>query len=680
MPLFSKLDGQSTFMSSSRKLAAIMFTDIVGYTALMGVDEEVGMRLLHSNRALQKPIIELHGGHWLKEMGDGVLASFDSAFEAVSCAMAIQRAATGDLKNKIRIGIHLGDVRREGNDVFGDGVNIASRLESVAAPGGIMVSEAIRSAIRSNKEFEFKYLGEIALKNVAEKVRSYSIVGDGLVVPSYDYRAKKRKRNSLRAVALILFFFFVVMGGIWLKNTPLFGHDEVIESIAVLPFADLTGDPRQQTMLAGLHDNLITTLSKVISLRVISRTSVLQYRNPDRSSREIAQELGVDALLESSVYKFGDSIRMNVQLIDASRQEQHLWAESFDWPLNNILNLFNQLSQDIATEINLTLTPTEQANLSSSRTVVPEAYREYLLGEYHAQTLTPEGLENALYHFEKSLRIDSSYAPVYGGMAFVWIAKWQFHLASHVEAVPQIYRLNQKALELDQEYANSQYIKALMSAQTEWDWDKSENAFKKAIRINPSHAMAHAHYGHLLIMQKRFEEALRMGEKAVRLDPKNEAIQGLNAVILWHAGQLEEALRVSDPLTDKGLFNLISESRHFLLDEYDKSFEYTQKRFGQDSSFVELVRPVFEQDGYHSAMQKWSDIMKRRFGQGAGDRFSIAVYLNRAGAHDEAISWLERGFEEHDVNMPYAFVFEEFANLRANPSFTDIARKMKLPL
>ncbi len=667
-------------MESLRRLAAIMFTDIAGYTALMGVDEEAGMRLLHRNRALQKPLIEQNGGDWLKEMGDGVLASFDSAFEAVSCAIAIQLAATGDLKNRIRIGIHLGDVRREGNDVFGDGVNIASRIESMGVPGGIMVSESIRSAIRSNKEIQFKFLGEFELKNVVERVGIYSIVGEGLAMPSHHVSSHQKKRIAPRWGLYILLALLVVLAGVWLKNTSIFGRTEMIESMAVLPFTDLTNDPEQQTMLAGLHDNLITTLSKVLSLRVISKTSTIQFKDTEKSLPVIAKELGVDGLIESSVYKFGDSIRINVQLIETRGQERHLWAETFDWPLNNILNLYNQVTQDIASNINLILTQEEQDQLSNSRLVNPEAYREYLLGEFHAQTMTPDGVEKAIYHFEKSRQIDSTYAPVYAGLAFVWMVKWQFHLVSSVEAVPMIYSLNQKAVALDEDYPEAQYIKALMSAQAEWDWDKSEDAFQQAIEINPSHALAHAHYGHVLMMRKRFDEALQMGEKAVLLDPKNPAVQALNIVILWHTGKVDEALSSAQKLNDQGLFNLISSSRHFLQGDLEKSFGYVRKAFAGDSLFVELVIPLFEESGYHAAMKKWAEILQQRFEPGRGNVFNIAVNLNRAGEPDEAISWLEQGLEVHDVNMPYTFVFQEFENLRSNPRFIAIAQKMKLRL
>ncbi len=443
-------------MEASRRLAAIMFTDIVGYTRLMGKDSDKALDLVRINKAIQKPLVKKHGGTWLKEMGDGAMAQFNSALDAVNCAIEIQKSAGSDLDAKLRIGIHLGDVVVSEKDVYGDGVNVASRLESIADPGGIYVSDSIEKAIRGQTSVQTKYLGELKLKNVDYGVRTYAILGEGIAFPSTKRLNKlARTGHSIRLVLYILVAALIVLGSLWLKDSPIIGNTKTIESLAVLPFDNLTGDSDQQFMLAGLHDNLITTLSQITSLRIISRTSTLQYQIKDKSTPDIARELGVDALLEASIIKFGDSVRINVQLVQAFPKEQHLWAEIFDWPLNNILNLYNQITQNIATKIDLSLTPREQTQLSNSRLVNPDAYGEYLKGQFHAEMF---GLENALYHFQRSLQIDSSFAPAYAGIAFVWIVKWQFNQAAASEAVPKIYSFNQKALDLDEDYPESLYI------------------------------------------------------------------------------------------------------------------------------------------------------------------------------------------------------------------------------
>ncbi len=219
-----------------------------------------------------------------------------------------------------------------------------------------------------------------------------------------------------------------------------------------------------------------------------------------------------------------------------------------------------------------------------------------------------------------------------------------------------------------------------MSSQAEWDWGKSEEAFKQFIESNPSHALAHAHYGHILMFQKQFDEAIKMGQKAISLDPKNDAIQSLFLIILWHSGNVEEAMEIAVELKDEVLLNLVSESSSFLQGDLKRSFEFTSKLFERDSMFSKVVKKVYEQDGYQSAMAEWSRILENRFDVEQLNIFRIALYLNRAGKYNDAIKWLEKGAKMHDVNMAYALVFEEFANLRSDPRFVIIAEKIGLPL
>lgn len=673
-------------MGQTRRLTAIMFTDIAGFTTMMGSDEKKGLELVHSNRSLQKPLIEQYDGRWLKEMGDGVLASFTSAYQAVKCAMDIQQSAKGLLKHRIRIGIHLGDVTIEGNDIFGDGVNIASRLESIADPGGIYISESIYKAIRSNKDINCQFIGELQLKNVVEKIGTYAILGEKISLPSIQKIRRLTKTKSLSRSSL---FYMILLGalilGIWFSwNKNSVAIEGKINSMAVLPFDNNTGDPEQENMIAGLHDNLITALSRISSLRIISKTSTLKYKNDDLSIPDIASELGVDAIVESSVIKLGDSIRINVQLIQAFPKEQHLWANIFTRPLANIFDLYNDVTQSIADEIELILSPKELSLLSNANNVNPEAYKAYLKGQIYSEMLSPETLDIALGHFERSLAIDSSFAPAYAGIAFVWIVKLQFHLVSGSIAIPKIYSNNQKALDLDDTYPQSQYIKALMSAQAEWDWKKSETAFKKALEANPNHAMAHSYYSHILMFQNRFEEAIREGELAVTMDPNNPGVLGLFRIVLWHAGKIDEAkdisLKIKKLNPTDGLLDLVSESTYYLQGDYQKSFELIRKSYEKDSLFMTIVIKEFEVNGYNSAMEKWAKILEERFKVEQSNAFLIALYFNRAKKYDDALNWLEIGFDIHDVNMPYVFVTKEFNTIRSEPRWTELARKMNLPL
>jgi len=401
-------------MTSTRQLAAIMFTDIVGYTALMGKDSEKALELIRISKEIQKSLVEKHHGKWLKEMGDGAMAQFSTALDAVNCSIEIQEIARGKLDAKLRIGIHLGDVTIENDDVHGDGVNVASRLESIADPGGIYISESIEKAIQGQTDVQTKYLGEVKLKNVAYGVRTYALQGIGLPVPeikaekqlSGHFMAELQRRGVLRAgatflmISLLLILLLPYGESIvnlpeWTKTAliitlvvgfplalylawnyerspegfvrttsqqswqnpykpgqrkPLTGNfiivglvlviivmyaypryftdgsnsaatttDATDNSIAVLYFDNMSGDPNQEYFSDGMTEEIIAQLSRIKELDVRSRTSVIQYKvkREQMSLREIGQELGVKTILEGSVRKSGDKIKVTAQLIDA---------------------------------------------------------------------------------------------------------------------------------------------------------------------------------------------------------------------------------------------------------------------------------------------------------------------------------------------------------------------------
>ena len=282
-------------MSTSRQLAAIMFTDIVGYTSLMGEDEQKALDLLHQNRRLQRPLIEAHGGKWVKEMGDGVLAQFHSAYDSIQCALEIQKAANRG-EYKLRIGINLGDITTENEDAFGDGVNVAARLQAAAEPGSIYVSESIREAVKARTEINTSFLGKIALKNVINPVPVYTIVAEGLPQPKpIKLRASFGGRLIAAAVAAIL---ALALGIIWLNDLIDTGTNRSIRTVAVLPFENLSDDQDQEYFTDAMTETLIANLAKIKSLKVISRTSAMSFKNTTKTLPEIAGELGADAIIE----------------------------------------------------------------------------------------------------------------------------------------------------------------------------------------------------------------------------------------------------------------------------------------------------------------------------------------------------------------------------------------------
>ena len=398
-----------------RRLAAIMFTDIVGYTALMAGDESSGHRVRARQGQVLRPLVEQYGGEWVQHVGDETLSSFPSAVDAANCALAIQAALHDESELRVRIGIHVGDVVVSEGSVHGDGVNIASRIRPLAEPGGICVSDEVQHAIRSQPNIEAVPLGEHELKNVGRPVAVFALSGTAAAPrPPARFSALRAARSRIRVGSVASAVLLLAVAGWWL-NRP--GVDvSSVRSIAVLPLESLSDDPEQGYFAAGMTEALIGDLARISSLRVISRTSVMRYRDTDKSIKEIAGELDVDSVLEGTVAREGNRVRITVQLIDA-RSDHHLWAQSYERDLRGVLALQTQVAREVAGQIRLELTPEDEARLGTDPPVDPRAHEEYLRGRVLYWRNTPADMLTAIEHFEEAVRIDPDYALGYAGLA-----------------------------------------------------------------------------------------------------------------------------------------------------------------------------------------------------------------------------------------------------------------------
>jgi TolB-like protein/class 3 adenylate cyclase len=332
-------------MPEDRRLAAIMFTDIVGYTALMGSDEDKAFQILRKNRNIQKPIIKKFNGKWLKEMGDGILASFNNASDAVRCAGEIQQAVKKEGIG-LRIGIHEGEVVFEGGDVLGDGVNIASRLEELAQEGCINISGAVYKDVRNKTGITSEFIEEVELKNVVEPVKVYKVKFEQPEIETKEKEGAtpiKSKLNYFLIAGIFIIFLSILVWQLFSspKSSPISDEIEYVEpdkSIAVLPFIDISPDKDQEYFCDAMLVEILMHLYKIGDLRVTARQSVMGYKGTDKKVKEIAHELGVAHILSGSVQKFEDQLRITVQLIDTIF-EQHLWAESYDRQMKDVFTI-----------------------------------------------------------------------------------------------------------------------------------------------------------------------------------------------------------------------------------------------------------------------------------------------------------------------------------------------------
>ena len=657
-------------MSSSRQLAAIMFTDIVGYTALMGKDEQKAFELLDKNRQIQKPIIEQWNGRWIKELGDGVLAQFNSAYDAVQCAIEIQKTARLKLEKQLRIGIHLGDITSENNDVFGDGVNVASRIQGIADPGGIYISASIENAIRNRSEIKTKYLGEAELKNVDYPVKVFAIQGEGFPLPAFIPKSRKTKKNR---VILSLAIFIILGIATWfiIKNSK--ADISSIRSLAVLPIRNLTGSEETKYILDGVHDALITELSHINSLRVISRTSANGYANSEKSLSEIAKELNVDAIVESSMLRADDSIRLNVQLIKPFPEEDHLWAEVFDHALGQILPMISNVTQAITKKIRIALSPEEEKLIASKKEVDPEIYKLYLRGKYHLQKHNPEDFQKGIKFLNEAIEKDPTFALAYATLSIGYgdLA----HLPSAPQdAFPRAKALAARALELDNTLVEAHTAMAESNLYHDFNFKKSENYFRTAMSIDSNFAPAVTNYGWLLDLYGKKAEAERYLRKAADLDPLVPVYRAWLAWWYWDEKKFDkgiaEAKRVLELNPDYSVAQMVLGGLYVETGKIEEGIALTQAAAKKNRGLIWAVGWAYAKAGRINEAKALVDTLEKT----PFNAFSLAIIYSELEDTDEALKWVKVAYESRHTFTPWLTTGFFAKKLKDNPRLVELLK------
>jgi adenylate cyclase len=484
-----------------RRLAAILSADVAGYSRLMGIDEAGTLaRLKTLRRELIDPQIAAHFGRVVKLMGDGTLVEFGSAVDAVACAIDIQRgmaerntAEPQDKRIELRIGINVGDIIIEGDDIFGDGVNIAARLEGVADPGGICLSRGAHDQVKGKLDIVFEDGGEQQLKNIAEPVRVY----------------RMRPVTAAAGVARRASAPFPALAG--------------KPSIAVLPFQNMSGDTEQDYFCDGLVEDIITTLSKLAGLRVIARNSTFVYKGRSVDIREAAKQLSVRYVLEGSVRKSGNRIRITAQLIDA-QDGTHLWAERYDRAMDDIFAIQDEITLVLATEMQVKLTEGEHARLRYTTTTNVEAWTCWVQGmSHHHQAVTKEAQGQARFFWEKALALDPVSASLNANLGLLHSVDARFGWWDDREtAIEKAQAYVDRALEIDPGNADA-YTASSMILLFQWQHDKAVAAAKQAVELAPGAAGTAEFASHVLAASGFPEEAVVLSEKAMTLSPNYPA-------------------------------------------------------------------------------------------------------------------------------------------------------------
>jgi TolB-like protein/class 3 adenylate cyclase/Tfp pilus assembly protein PilF len=586
-----------------RKLAAIMFTDMVGYSALSQRDEKLAQELLEEHRRLLRPIFPRFNGTEIKTIGDAFLVEFGSALEAAQCAIEIQRMlahrdadAPADRQIQVRIGVHIGDVVHRAGDVYGDGVNIASRIEPVAGPGGICVSMDVERQIRNALEARFEKLAPTDLKNISVPMDLFRIVlpweRDGRPRAEPQPPAVRQRRSiPVGWIAAAALFLLIAIAAWFLSsryNVPR-KQSAVTEapakSIAVLPFENLSRDPDNAYFADGIQDEILTRLAKIAELKVISRTSTQQYQSKPGNLSEIARQLGVAHIVEGSVQKAGNAVHINVQLIKAAT-DAHLWGESYDRELQNIFAVEGEVAKAIADQLRAKLTGQEERVIAAKPTDNPEAYDAYLRGLAYtlkAGANTPVNSLGAQKYLREAVKLDPKFALAWALLSYTEsrgyltlnlqptvalreearqaaetaltlqpnlgeaiLAKGSYHYACLKDYDTAVHYFEQARPLLP----NSSKISESLAyvERRRGQWDRSEAYFNEAERLDPRNAYMLGQRAQSYLCLRRFPESLRKLDQVLNITPDDVDTLVAKGVIAQAEGNLPRAAALLAPL------------------------------------------------------------------------------------------------------------------------------------
>ena len=640
-------------MPQSRQLAAIMFTDIVGYTALMGNDEQKAFIILNKNRALQKPIIEQYNGRWIKELGDGVMASFNTVSDAVNAAIKIQETCDASKDFLLRIGIHLGEVVFENDDVFGDGVNIASRIQAIANPGCIYISESVHHNISNKKDILTKFVKEEILKNVKEAVRIYEVI---TLLTTHTYSEIIEP----------------------LKKVPQ-------KSIAVLPFANMSSDPEQEFFSDGISEEIINMLAQVPGLKVAGRTSAFSFKGKNQDLRFIGEQLNVNHILEGSVRKSGNKLRVTAQLIKVA-DGYHIWSEKYDCELEDIFDIQDKISLAILNAIKIKLFGAEKEAVLKRYTNNAEAYQLYLQGRFHYNRWAgAAGYNKAIEYYNEALLIEPDYVLAYSGLASCYLNLWFFSHLPPDQSLPKMKEATILSLQLDDEIAESHLSVARMKFWYEWDFEGADREFNRAIELNPNHAEAHEQYSMFLGITQRKNEALVQARKALELDPFSLMNNWGAGWTYWMIGDCTNMQEQGKKLVELEPHfyggHLILGTEHWTMGRYEEALaELNLAVELNNGSFTLswlgcLLGIIGEQGKAKEVLKKMLDkSLKETVGN-----YDMAIVYAGLNEKELTFKWLEKGIEQHDGMMVF---LKHWALLvpwfNANPDMDELLKKIGL--
>ena len=633
----------------SHQLAAILFADIVGYTAMMQENEEVAVEKINRFREAVELIAEELNGKIIQYYGDGSLLLFHSSTDAAEFAKLLQEDLQNDPRIPVRIGIHMGDVMVHSGNIFGDVVNIASRIQQLAPVGGIYISEMVYRNIANKKELESVFIREEKLKNVKVPIRIYEIVTAG----SQPFTQQASAAES----------------GIPFTNA---------NSIAVLPFSNLSSDPQQDYFGDGLTEDIITQLSKIRAYKVISRTSVMQYKKSPKSIIEIGKDLGVALILEGSVQRYGEQVRITAQLINAITDE-HIWADSYDRSMNDIFSIQREVALAIAAVLNTKLSNRETRELDYIPTSDLQAYDLYLRGKLLMENRNKADLLMARDLFTQAVNRDKTFAIAYSGLADTYLLSSFRGYEDPVMMLWQAKKYIDTAAGLDSFSGETQASLGYWYFQS-FDWHAAELTYRRSISLNANQSNVYLWLAILLQAKGENEEALKVYDLGAEVNPMWDFLLKNKIIALVNMNNKEAALELQHTLIERASHDShLKRKRYEELSRLYWSFNDKEEAITAAKKSGDLALIKFYTDGDHSLLEKRQDDCYSALRNRSEyiSQFWMGLDYAHAGAREKALECFNNAIALKEAGIALLLIRDfEFLNIKYL-SMALITRKVK---
>jgi TolB-like protein/class 3 adenylate cyclase/Tfp pilus assembly protein PilF len=645
---------QSTQMI--RQLAAIMFADMTGYTAMMQEDEKHAKILRDRQRQVLETLIPFHNGKIIQYFGDGTLSLFNSGTDAVKCGIAIQNELQKEPRVLLRIGLHSGDISYDKEGVYGDCVNLASRIEALSAPGAVLISDKVFDEVKNQSDIKTTALGKFNLKNVKRQVEVYAIANEGLVIPTPAQTGVKSGAEK---------------------------------SIAVLPFVNMSTDPENEYFSDGISEEILNALTKVEGLQVTARTSSFSFKGKQEDVRQIGNKLGVATVLEGSVRRAGKRIRITAQLINTA-DGYHIFSENYDSDLEDIFQVQDEISSKIVIRLkeNFAISK-KQEPIVKQPTDNLDAYNLYLKGRYHWNKSNPEDISKAIKKFEEAIAIDPEFALPHCVLSFCYSFMGSSGLMQPAEAFAKAKDHTLKAIEIDPNHAESHLSLATIKFYHNWDFDGAEASLNKALSLSLNSSLINQVHGWLLIAKGDFEKAIEKMEQAIALDPLSLPLMSNLGDAYSFAGRFDDALAQYDKIIemDPG-YRRGFEGRgmiYLAIGQYEKAvkdFEQYHKLIGHPLKGLSSLAHAYAMAGETGKALECLDKIKQREEAEPGVvlHMDYAFVYSGLKDYDNAFYYLNKTYEQRIgiacLGMIFCIRYPMLNELKADPRFKELTKKM----